>query len=256
MLHSEVIGSGPDLLLLHGWGMNSAVWGGLAEELAGSFRVTLVDLPGHGHSPWSPAATDLPRWVDSVLASAPPRATWIGWSLGGSVALQAALIAPARVTALVMLNATPRFARATDWPQAMPRDTLVRFHDALVQDPSATLQRFLALQVQGSAEARALLRELRGCLAARPPAAAAALNAGLRILETVDLRARLAELRMPHLWLFGNRDTLVPWRGAEQVQQWAAGALTHVIDGAAHAPFLSHRRQCLTLLRDFLEQMP
>ena len=50
-LHVEVSGSGPDLVLLHGWGMNAAVWGEVATALAQHFRLHCVDLPGHGASP-------------------------------------------------------------------------------------------------------------------------------------------------------------------------------------------------------------
>ncbi|HRA24442.1 MAG TPA: alpha/beta fold hydrolase, partial [Usitatibacteraceae bacterium] len=49
-LHVELAGQGPDLVLLHGWGLHGGVWQGLARELAPAFRLHLVDLPGHGHS--------------------------------------------------------------------------------------------------------------------------------------------------------------------------------------------------------------
>jgi pimeloyl-[acyl-carrier protein] methyl ester esterase len=254
MLHKRVLGSGPDLLLIHGWGMNSEVWNTLAEDLSSSYRLTLVDLPGHGGSPCASRPGGLRQWAESVLAVAPPEAIWVGWSLGGSIALQAALSAPARVKALVMVTATPRFVRAADWPHAMDEDTLSGFRAALARDPTTTLDRFLALQAQGGEGARALLRELRVRLAATPPPAAAALDSGLEMLRQVDLRDKLAQLEMPSLWLFGQRDALTPWRCGEQVKRLNGAAQVEVLAGAAHAPFLSHRAQALDLLRGFLEQ--
>ena len=53
----ERFGQGPDLVLLHGWGMNGAVWHGIAQELAAHYRLHLVDLPGFGNSPLQ-AGTD------------------------------------------------------------------------------------------------------------------------------------------------------------------------------------------------------
>ena len=50
-MHVKVAGQGPDLVLLHGWGMNADVWDELAPELARQFRVHCVDAPGHGLSP-------------------------------------------------------------------------------------------------------------------------------------------------------------------------------------------------------------
>ncbi|HEY0722138.1 MAG TPA: alpha/beta fold hydrolase, partial [Gammaproteobacteria bacterium] len=49
-LHIEVRGTGPDLVLLHGWGLHGGLFRSLADRLAPHFRLHLVDLPGHGRS--------------------------------------------------------------------------------------------------------------------------------------------------------------------------------------------------------------
>ena len=103
MLYRETRGSGKDLVLLHGWGMSSAVWGDLANELTANYRVTLLELPGHGSSPLAPGAKSLQDWAHACLAVAPERASWLGWSLGGLVGMQVALLAPERVETLVMV---------------------------------------------------------------------------------------------------------------------------------------------------------
>ena len=99
-LHFTRSGTGDDLLLLHGWGMNSAIWGGFLDALRSRFRVTLVELPGHGESGFDPECSSLQGWADAVLAVAPQRALWVGWSLGAQLAIQAALSVPERVTGL------------------------------------------------------------------------------------------------------------------------------------------------------------
>ena len=55
-LNVEIRGRGPDIVLLHGWGLNLRVWDGLASVLEKTFRVITVDLPGHGRSEWNPKA--------------------------------------------------------------------------------------------------------------------------------------------------------------------------------------------------------
>lgn len=252
-LYREVQGSGPDLLLVHGWGMHGAVWSGLAQRLAIRYRVTLLDLPGHGHSPPAPGDGGLDQWVCACLEAAPARAVWIGWSLGGALALAAALGAPERVRGLFLVTATPRFLRAPDWPHAMGATTLERFHQELSGDAHATLERFLVLQVSGSEAARTTLRGLRQELASRPAAGSHALEAGLRLLRDTDLRGELGRLACPNLWLFGDRDTLVPGRVADALPAWLPSARTVTIPGAAHAPFLSHPRQSWDSLNGFLE---
>ena len=49
-LYAERLGSGPELVLVHGWGLHGGIWAGLAQRLAQRFRVTVVDLPGHAGS--------------------------------------------------------------------------------------------------------------------------------------------------------------------------------------------------------------
>ena len=51
-LWHETSGSGPDLVLVHGWGMNAGVWSLLLPALQERFRVTVLELPGHGASPF------------------------------------------------------------------------------------------------------------------------------------------------------------------------------------------------------------
>ncbi|PIQ13165.1 MAG: pimeloyl-[acyl-carrier protein] methyl ester esterase, partial [Hydrogenophilales bacterium CG18_big_fil_WC_8_21_14_2_50_58_12] len=45
-MHIEIVGSGPYLALLHGWGMHGGVWDGVRDALAQRFRLHIVDLPG------------------------------------------------------------------------------------------------------------------------------------------------------------------------------------------------------------------
>ncbi len=137
---------GNDLVLLHGWGMNATVWDGLPADLGAGLTQHRIELPGHGDSPFppqlGPGTGALWRWADACLAAAPARAVWLGWSLGGLVALAAALRAPKRVRALIMVTATPRFLRAVDWTPAVAEATLDQFQAGLLADPAGTLSRF------------------------------------------------------------------------------------------------------------------
>jgi pimeloyl-[acyl-carrier protein] methyl ester esterase len=243
------------LVLIHGWGMNAAVWDGLTAGLAGSIRPCPIELPGHGDRPFSSRLGDIWAWADACLESAPERAVWLGWSLGGLVALAAALRAPKRVEGLILITATPRFVRAADWMPAMPPETLEQFHAGLVAEPADTLARFLALQVRGSEGARESLRTLRQGIASRPAPDPDALSLGLDLLREEDLRGRLPDIRCPALWLFGTHDVLVPAAAAERVEILMPGARTEMIQGAGHAPHLSHPSETGSAIERFVTRL-
>ena len=88
-MHIETLGSGPDLVLIHGWALHGGVFAPLARRLAPHFRLHLVDLPGHGLSRDPDETLDLRSVAVHVAAQTPP-AIWLGWSLGGLLALRAA----------------------------------------------------------------------------------------------------------------------------------------------------------------------
>jgi pimeloyl-[acyl-carrier protein] methyl ester esterase len=118
----------------------------------------------------------------------------------------------------------------------------------LFSSPERTMLRFLGLQVRGADNERETLKQLKSAVSQRPQADSPALRSGLDLLLETDLRARLPDLQVPSLWLYGDRDTLVSSATAHHVRQLQPEARTHVIAGAGHAPFLSHPAQCLQAL--------
>ncbi|MBF0255257.1 MAG: pimeloyl-ACP methyl ester esterase BioH [Gammaproteobacteria bacterium] len=228
-----------NLVLIHGWGMNAAVWAPLQEALSAHFRLHLLELPGHGCQPYA-GERGMAQWADCLLAAAPERAIWLGWSLGGQLALQAAAQAPQRVERLLLTAAVPYFIRAADWPSAMPAGTLGQFAEELGRDYAGTLSRFLALQVRGSEQGREVLRCFKTELARRPAADPAALAEGLQLLRSCDLRPALAGLECPLSLCFGERDSLIPIAVADDLAALYPAARISRIAGAGHAPFLSH----------------
>jgi len=250
-LHIEVRGSGRDLVLLHGWGLHGGLFRSLADRLAPHFRLHLVDLPGHGRSTMPEGDYTLESVAAYIAAHVPANAAWLGWSLGGRVALMAA-INGAAISRLILIGANPAFVQRDDWPHGMPAAELQQFADALRNDYKTTLQRFLAVQSRGSERAREELRALRDELFTHGEPHPEALAGGLEILRSADLRAHLAAIQQPTLVIHGERDTLAPIAAAE----FTAAALPHgqllAIPGAGHAPFISHPDQIVNALLEFL----
>ncbi|HEX3632623.1 MAG TPA: pimeloyl-ACP methyl ester esterase BioH [Casimicrobiaceae bacterium] len=241
-LHVESTGNGPPLVVLHGWAMHSGLWMPALPKLASRFRVHLVDLPGHGHSP-PLARTTLAGMAFAVaeyFASLPEAPTVLGWSLGGAVALQWALDRPDAVAKLILVAATPCFVARDDWPHAISGETLRRFGDELAVSYRTTLQRFVTLQLRGSEHQHELLGQMRTQLFTRGAPTRQSLEDALDALAAIDLRARVGAITQPALVIAGQRDTLVPAAaGAWLAAALPAGRLASIA-GAAHAPFLSH----------------
>jgi pimeloyl-[acyl-carrier protein] methyl ester esterase len=253
-LYTQTSGSGPDLVLVHGWGLNGGIWDTLAPLLESGFRVTRVDLPGHGRSAWQ-GDEGLDGLARAVLECVPERAAWLGWSLGGLVAARAALTSPTRIERLLLVASTPSFVSRPGWPAAMAPGLLEAFARDLQRDYLRTLQRFLALQVRGSDAAEVVLRELRARLLQHGQPAPEALMAGLDILSTTDLRERFAGIACPVLLLMGTRDTLVPAAAALPAADLLPDARVELIDGAGHAPFLARPAAVAGIIGDFLRPM-
>ncbi|KAA9131366.1 pimeloyl-ACP methyl ester esterase BioH [Marinihelvus fidelis] len=248
----RVRGTGPDLVMIHGWGMHAGAWAALADELSERHTLHLVDLPGHGadgrNAPWT-----LGGFADEVL-NATPVADWLGWSLGGQVALAAAARAPGQVRRLALIGTNPRFVVAPDWPHAMPSRAFDAFRQACVDDGGRILERFIGLQAMGAADPAATLRDLRRMLDGAPEPGHAALVAGLDILETADLRDRLPSLRMPALWIGGTADRVSPAAASQAAAALMPNGRYRPVEDAGHAPFVRHAAAVHALLDVFLAE--
>lgn len=252
VLYTHTVGSGPDLVLVHGWGMHSGVWEDVAEQLLDDYRVTVIDLPGYGFSRALTERYDLDALCAAVAAAVPAPAAWLGWSLGGLVAQRVAMTSPERVSRLILTNSSPCFVQRPDWPHAIAPALLQRFAEELQQDYRAVLKRFIALEVYGSENASEQLRQLRAMLFQHGEPRVSALEDGLVILERTDLRSAWAHIACPILLLMGERDQLVPVKAAEVLTaQWPHSQL-HIFEGAGHAPFFSHLSDFIAEVRAFL----
>ncbi len=250
-LYIDLRGSGPDLVMLHGWGLHGGLFGPVIEPLAERFRLHLVDLPGHGRSPMLEGKYTLERIAEAITGEVPAGAHWLGWSLGGRIALAAAAAGTA-VDKLILVGANPCFTQKPDWPHAMPETELEQFAASLREDYKTTLHRFLAVQSRGSVRAREELRSLRESLFAHGEPDLAALAGGLEILRSADMRSILTAIKQSTLVLHGERDTLAPLAAAEYTAAHLPNGQLEVIKGAGHAPFISHPEMFVSEVEAFL----
>lgn len=239
-LSVRTVGSGDTpLAVLHGWASNSRVWDVVLPALGQAFQLHLVDLPGHGRSAAVGPGTSLAEVAAAVAEAVPPASAWLGWSLGGLVALQAATATASPVSALFLVCTTPRFVQAPDWPHAVDVTVLERFHADLRTDLLGTLGRFAALQARGAAAGRRTARALAESLRVGGLPTLTALDAGLRWLRDTDLRPVLDRVQCPTRLILGGQDALIPVEVLEDIRARHPGWQNTVLPRAGHAPFLA-----------------
>lgn len=249
-LHVEISGSGPELVLLHGWGMHGGIWDGVRGELARHFRVHVVDLPGYGASQTC-QPYDLARLAQTMAETLPSRINVIGWSLGGLVAQRWALDQPEQVEKLMLVGTSPCFVQRPDWACGIEAEVLRTFARDLEQDYAATLLRFLSLQARSGENVRTVMKYLRVALFARGVPGAEVLKAGLDVLLDSDLRLEIGKLAQPLSVVHGERDMLAPADAARWLAGGAPEARLNMIAGCAHAPFLSHPKEFVQSVMEF-----
>ena len=252
-LYSETSGDidAEPLVLLHGWGMNLRVFDGIVAVLAAHYRVTAIDLPGHGASPWN-AQLRSQSWLAGLAAVLPRAATLLGWSLGGQLALQLAAQPTLALRRLVLIGSSPRFVQTPDWPGGLPAATLQAFAAQLERDAPRTIADFLELQVRGSLDAAVVRTSLQQALQQHGAARPEALRAGLELLQHNDLRELARRIDIPALLIAGQYDRVTPPQAAHELARLMPRAQLLQIPRAGHAPFLSHPTPVSAALLDFL----
>lgn len=235
-------------MVIHGWGMNSSAWGSIAEQLEQYFRVTWVDLPGHGIN-HHVEANSIEEIVEVILPEIKQGTHLMGWSLGGLVAQQVIKQKPSLINKLVMVASTPRFSQNKDWQYAMPMDVLSAFSDNLQRDIKGTIKRFIALQFMGVKGSQAIQHELRSAILSHLPNENA-LKTGLKVLQEQDYRD--LAMQQKQLWLLGEKDRLIPVGIEADLKALYPDATVNVMKGAGHAPFMTEPRLFANFVIDFL----
>ena len=250
-MYLEQTGRGRDVFLIHGWCTTRRCWQPLVEILSRRYRLSCIDLPGHGDSINTGFSLSRPRdLVDELIKLAPPGAAWVGWSLGGLLAQAAALQTPEHISTCAVLCMGARFIAAPDWPHGTPRPLLQEMRAALNRDPADTLKDFIEFQVTDSEHGKQTLLKLEQLVST--PFELEEIVAGLDFLETMDLRAKLPTWPGRILFAAGEHDTICSPLMLKQSADLSPDSRYGLIPGAGHAPLLSHPQQLADLLDSFL----
>jgi len=247
-LNIEVEGSGPPVVLIHGWGMHAGIFRPIVEQLKDRFTFYLIDLPGHGDSTVTADLSELDSLTELITKEIQQltnrkissKISLLGWSLGGLIAQRMAALYPEFVRKLILVSSSACFANKHDWNDGIDAAILEQFSAELGNNYQQTLDRFLAVQFMGSAKPKEHLKLARKLIAMKTTPKTSALQQGLDLLKKTDLRAGLSAIKCPCLLLSGDRDTLIPTRAIRFIGSQIPQARCYLFKGASHAPFLTH----------------
>ena len=193
----------PGLVLLHGFTHTGASWQPVIAKLGEGYSPLAFDIRGHG------SASDVePVTLDAVIADlarlAPERFTLVGYSMGGRIALHAALALPQRVRRLILVSASPGLADPVERATRLEADERLaqEIERSEIDDFAERWARTPVLAGMSQAAQAVAQADRRRC---SPDGLARALR-GLGTGALPSVWDRLAELRMPVVLVSGERD--------------------------------------------------
>lgn len=263
----RIAGSGPAILLIHGIGDNSTTWSTVQAKLAQRFTVIAPDLLGHGLS-------DKPRADYSVAAYANgmrdllsildiERATIVGHSLGGGVAMQFAYQFPQLVERLILVSAggvTKDVNFVLRWASLpMSSEALALLRLPLVLPAVQITGRIVGRALGTNGLGNDLSNVLRILDDLPEPTASAAFGRTLRAV--VDWRGQIVTMldrcylteAVPVQIIWGTKDVVVPVRHAWMAHAAMPGSRLEIFEGSGHFPFHDDPARFIEVVQRFID---
>jgi pimeloyl-ACP methyl ester carboxylesterase len=232
---------GTPLVLIHGAGGSSVTWLGTLRRLGRTFRCFAPDLPGHGQSGLLPGGTRAVSieayrgFIDAFCATLDVRrAVLVGHSMGGAIAIEAALGSPNRVAALVLIATAARLAVSSAVFESIDNN-FAHFPEMLAMTGfSPTTPRELALRLS-----RAGIQ-----------APQTVVRADFEACNGWDARERIAGIRTPTLVMVGEDDLLAPAKYGRFLADRIPGAKAIAFPQTGHMVHLERAKQVEAAIAD------
>ena len=246
-LHADRSGTGPAVVLVHGFTQNHRCWGSLPASLARRHRVIAVDAPGHGLS--SDVRADL--WETAAhLAILDDHAAFVGYSMGARMVLHTAITHPERVDRLILVSGTAGIDDPTERAARRERDN--ELAASIERDGlDAFLTRWLDQPLFATLPLDARDAD------ARRENTVEGLASSLRLAGTgtqEPLWERLRALTMPVLLVSGALDERFTAHAKRMASLIGSNATVHTIDDAGHACHRERPDEFARVLEAWLDQ--
>lgn len=246
-------GSGPALVLLHGWPVDSREWSRQLDGLSDVLRVVAWDAPGAGQSSDPPDDVGFSYWADRLVDLLDrlgiDQAHVGGLSFGGALALELHRCHPDRVRSLVLLSAY------AGWGGSLPPDEVQRRLDLIRRNTELPAHEWVPALIETllpEGSDRGLHDELTIMLSdLHRPATRTALAA----LGATDLRDHLPEIAVPTLMIYGGRDVRSPREVWQPIHDAIRGSELVVIPDVGHMVDMQAPEAVNAAIRAFVDRV-
>ncbi|CAL4325292.1 pimeloyl-ACP methyl ester esterase BioH [Buchnera aphidicola] len=254
--HLYSVGTGSqNLVLIHGYGFDSKIWFYLIQKLKKYFKIYVIDLPGFGRNYFFPILK-FDQLIELISIYMPPKAIWIGWSLGGTIVNKLALLYPEKISSVINVSSSPYFIKEKNWP-GIKFPQLLNYKNQLKKNYKFCIKNFFQQQIYITKEYINLIywKNLQKIMLASPTPSHLALQEGFNILCSIDLREKIKKIKVPLLRIYGSLDPMVPKKVINTVDLLCTRSKSIIINKAAHAPFLSHLKHFCKIIFLFVKTL-
>lgn len=258
------MGEGPPILLVHGITSSSRTWKAVMARLAENHTVIAPDLLGHGRSSKPQGDYSLGAYAsgmrDLLVALDVPKATVVGHSLGGGIAMQFGYQFPDRVSRLVLVDSggigpeVNPVLRAAALPGA--EFVLPILFAPVLHDAGLKVRNFLSgVGLRGSADVEGVAEGFASLTEA--DARRAFLHTVRSVIDPTGQRVSAADRLyltrdIPSMIVWGDRDRIIPVSHADLAHELMPGSRLEIFPGAGHFPFNDDPDRFISVLEDFI----
>lgn len=254
----EDTGAGPTLLFIHGWAMSGRVWRYQREQSTADHRIITLDFRGHGGSSvpaTGPTIDDFAADIEALLTRLDLNSvTLVAWSMGVSATLQAFPAIRDRISSMILVSGTPRFAAGDGFPHGLPPDEARGMALRLKRQYGRTMEEFFRGMFSEGELARDQYQQIlqdivKGGNLPEPRVALRSLVS----LAAADLRSSLAAVDCPTLLIHGEADHICLPGASRYMAEQIPQARLELLPGIGHAPFLSRPTQFNNLILNYIK---
>lgn len=258
-LHYRDVGTGPVVLLVHGWAASGDFFDTLVDHLAGDFRVVIPDLRAHGATPAGPGPLDIELLASDMQALIEAldltRITALGWSMGATVLWDMIVrYGHARFAGLVIEDMSPRILNTRDWALGMATGMDIagsgRAIEAMRNDWPAYAAAFAPRMFARGRAGREpdMIADMIARLSQRDGPAMADLWLSM---ANQDLREALPAMNLPTLVTFGERSEAYGPETSRYLVEALPDAQTIAFSKSGHAPHLEEPKEFASAVAQF-----